>query len=49
MNCLHEKTKVINVVVIAGVINRQCEVCEKCGMIIESQDYDAQKPWPIEG
>ena len=40
MKCDHQHLKRLDVVVIAGIVNRKMIVCKDCGEVIESEDYD---------
>ena len=39
MECKHQRLKQINVVVVAGVLNRKMIVCKDCGKVIKVEEY----------
>jgi hypothetical protein len=40
MECKHQRLMQINVVVIAGVLNRKMIVCKDCGKVIKVEEYE---------
>lgn len=40
--CKHTHLKRINVVVLAGVLNRTMIICKDCGKVTDSTDYEVE-------